>query len=500
MKGAYAGQLVKVCGVVQKVRTQDGMIWIDLLDGSTVKTIQAILPITGAPSVSEGATLQLSGLWTGSGFQDDTPQCSKLQVSGWRVLGEADPSSFPSKADRNSLDFLRRNPHLRIRTPYYALLARFRSTVISALSQFFDSHPDGPIYQVHLPIITWTDCEGGNEVFSVSSQVSKNHGSAQSDSFFGDRKFLQVSAVFHAEAFVLGLDRIWTLSPCFRAEKIDDDRHLAEFWMLEVAVNYVESLEDILRLIKDMIHAMVNRLKISSVGQELLHCPVYAQGGQAHPRQITKMLLDRWDLLLTSEWPMITHADAVALMLKATAEGTVTFRKMPRQGADLSEEHENYLVGHFKSPVFLTHFPTKARLFSALQSPHIVETTDRSDTSKKQYQTTEAFDLLLPGVAEVCSGGLREHRLETLLQVMRDKGFFSGNESAASSPSATMYPGLQPNESLESLEWFADLRRWGTAQHGGFGIGFERLLMYLTGVRSVKDVVSFPRYPGVCGC
>ena len=476
------------------------MIWIDLSDGSTVETIRAVLPIAEASSVSAGATLQLSGLWTSRDFQVDKQQCSSLQVSGWRVLGEADPKSFPSIADRNSLDFLRRNPHLRIRTPYYALLARFRSVVVSALSHFFDSHPDGPFYQVHLPVITWTDCEGGNEVFSVSSQVSKKQGSAQSDSFFADRKFLQVSAVFHAEAFVLGLDRIWTLSPCFRAERIDDDRHLAEFWMLEVAVNYVESLDDILRLIKEMIHAMVDHLKSSSVGKEVLHCLIYAECDQGHPRQVTKTLLDRWDLLLTSEWPVITHADAVELMLKATVKSNITFMKIPRDGSDLKEEHENYLVDHFKSPVFLTHFPTKARLFSALQSPHKVQTDDRADASKKQYQTTEAFDLLLPGVAEVCSGGLREHRLETMLQVMRDKEFFSRNESATSTSSANQYPGLLSNESLESLEWFADLRRWGTAQHGGFGIGFERLLMYLTGVASVKDVVSFPRYPGVCGC
>ena len=204
-------------------------------------------------------------------------------------------------------------------------------------------------------------------------------------------------------------------------------------------------------------------------------------------------------MLLTFESLRIIHANTIQLVLKATLKGTVKFRKIPRQGADLSAEHENYLAGHFKSLVFFIQFSTKARLFSALQSA-LVEIIDSRDTSKKQYQTTEAFDLLLPGVAEVCSGGLREHRLEPLLQLMRSKGLFSRNESTASSPSATNYPGLQPNESLESLEWFADLRCWGTAQHGGFGIGFERLLMYLTGVESVKDVVSFPRYPGVCGC
>ena len=500
MRCAHEDQAVNVCGVVQNRYTQDDKTWIEVLDGSTIKTIRAVLPIAEAPSVSAGATLQLVGNWTSCSLQAGEPKCPTFQASEWRVLGAADPNSFPSKANRNSLDFMRRNPHLRIRTPYYALLARFRSAVISALSHYFDSHPGGPFYQVHIPIITWTDCEGGNEVFSVSSQVTKKRSSAQSDSFFGDRKFLQVSAVFHAEAFVLGLDRIWTLSPCFRAERIDDGRHLAEFWMLEVAENYVESLEEILKLVKDMIHAMVNSLKNSSVGQELLQCPIYKEGDQADRRNTMKSLLDRWDLLLTPEWPKITHADAVELMLKASVDGTITFRKMPRQGKDLTEEHEKYLVDHFKSPVFLTHFPTNARLFSALQSPPIAETNDSSGRSKKQYQTTESFDLLLPGVAEVCSGGLREHRLETMLQVMRDKGFFSKNEPAPSSSSATEYPGLLPNESLESLEWFADLRRWGTAQHGGFGIGFERLLMYLTGVESVRDVVSFPRYPGVCGC
>ena len=362
--------------------------------------------------------------------------------------------------------------------PYFALLARFRLAVISALTNFFDTHPGDPFYQVHLPIVTWTDCEGTNEVFSVFNQTSKREGTQETDKFFGGRRFLAVTAALHGEPFVQGLDRIWTLAPCFRAEKVDDDRHLAEFWMLEVALNHVTELEDLPELMETMIKTLITQLKQSAVGKEMLE-----YSGKLG-------LQERWDLLSRTPYPRIMVKDAVGLLQLAQSDGRAHFLTPPEHGADLKAEHEMFLVEYFHSPVFLTHFYTNTRPFTALQS-------SRPDPSiSSRITTTESFDLLLPDMAEICSGGLREHRLDVLVQVMRKKGLL---KSCASTADAATYPYLQPGESLGSLEWFADLRRWGTTPHGGFEIGFERLLMYLAGADFVKDVVSFPRYPGVCG-
>lgn len=394
-------------------------------------------------------------------------QCNQRYGAGPFALAKEDLTS----------EELRRKPHLRIRMPYFALLARFRSGVVSALTSIFDTHPDGPFYQVHLPIITWTHCEGGNEVFSIFNQTSKREGSEVNDKFFGDRRFLAVTAALHGEPFVQGLGRIWTLAPCFRAERVDDDRHLAEFWMLEVGLDHITELEVLLDLMEAMIKDLVEKLRESAVGKEMLQRTVRAD------------LRERWDLLSKTPYPRLTVKDAVELLQQAQLEGRAEFSTPLKHGDDVKAEHEMYLVKHFQSPVFLTHFYTNTRLFTALQS-------SRPDTNiSSTTTTTESFDLLLPDVGEICSGGLREHRLDVLVQVMRKKGFFKGSPTASGT---TEYPYLQPGESLESLKWFADLRRWGTTPHGGFGIGFERLLMYLSGADSVKDVISFPRYPGVC--
>ncbi|KAL4809148.1 hypothetical protein BDV18DRAFT_134039 [Aspergillus unguis] len=310
------------------------------------------------------------------------------------------------------------------------------------------------------------------------------------DTYFGSRRYLNVSAVFHAEAFVQGLDRIWTLMPCWRAERTASSRHLAEFWMLEVAVNYVDSLEPLFGLMEETLRGVVARLKASAAGQEIL-----AQPGREE-------LLQRWDMLLSPAWPRITFADATKLLEPLRAANGTTVPP-PSTVQDVTPDEEKYLCEHFASPVFLTHFPTQIRLFQAAQSAQ-----DMHDIPPGRdfppHQTTESFDLLLPGIGEVCSGGLREHRLDMLIDTMRKKRFLRKNPGPVPESNAPAdaqpYPYLHPGEDLQSVEWFADLRRWGTSPHGGFGIGFERLLQYLTGAESVRDVVAFPRYFGGCAC
>lgn len=248
--------------------------------------------------------------------------------------------------------------------------------------------------------------------------------------------------------------------------------------MLEIAVNYVESLDPLLRLCEDFLRSLVQSLRQSAAGQELM-----SNVGRSDTTSCSQQELSaRWDLLVEPDWPRITHAEAVVLMQQAEGQGKASFKVIPGPEVDLSEEHEMFILEHFRRPVFVTHYPTKIRLFSAKQSPPL---------PPGGVQTTESVDLLLPRIAEVFSGGLREHRLDQLVDAMRPKGLLQ--KRAQGDNSRPSYPYLREDEDLDTLEWFADLRRWGTSPHGGYGIGFERLLYYLTGAESTKDVIAFPR-------
>ena len=466
---------------MQELKEESVSSTLVITDGSTVKPVRAISK--EAVNVGRGTTVEINGVWRnvlrGSDMNQEKTEVlspdAVIDSAEARVIGEADSASYPLNQGNISSEALRRIPHLRIRMPYFALLTRFRSVVVSALTTFFDSHPDGPFYQVHLPIITWTDCEGGAEVFSIFNQKSKKDGSQENDSFFGGRRFLQVTAALHGEPFVQSLDRVWTLAPCFRAE-VNDDRHLSEFWMLEVAMNNITELGTLFDLMETMIKSLVEFLQNSAVGREMLDYPD------------TPDLEQRWTLLLKTPYHRISVKDAIELLKAAESAGEVRFSASLGQSTDIQAEHELYLAEYFHGPVFLTHFYSKNRLFTALQASYLDPSTP------PDAAITESFDLLLPGIGEICSGGLREHRLDALVDVMRTKGFF---KYSATDPVG--YPSLRPGESLRSLEWFADLRRWGTTAHGGYGIGLERLLMYLSGAASAKDTISFPRYSGVCG-
>ncbi|KAI9043142.1 class II aaRS and biotin synthetase [Aspergillus affinis] len=486
-----------ICGTIQDVRHQGEYLTLAINDGSTVTPIQARLTraqVGDDSGISRGSTIQLHGQMKPLRSSClDHYNHPAFEIESFSILGRSDPNSYLISLVHPSPEFLHKNPHLRVRTPQHALVARFRSTVISALSRFFDSHPDGPFYQVHLPLLTWTDCEGSAEVFATPTQCSKQEGSEMKDTYFDARRYLNVSAVFHAEAFVQGLDRIWTLSPCWRAERTDSPRHLAEFWMLEVAVNYIDSLEPLYQLLEETIRSIITLLQDSPAGHEIL----------AQSATRSKNLKQRWNKLLTQNWPRITFADATKLLEPArAAKGS----QLPTKSSphDVTPDEEKYLCEHFDSPVFLTHFPSQIRLFQAAQSAKDIAEIPPG-TGFPSSQTTESFDLLLPGIGEVCSGGLREHRLDVLIDTMRKKRFLQGQREGPvperNAPAdAEPYPYLHPGEDLKSVEWFADLRRWGTSPHGGFGVGFERLLQYLTGEDTVKEVISFPRYFRVCGC
>lgn len=468
----------RINGIVKSVyQTNINGTSLEVLDGSPFHT--ALVQIPKSLSVDKErlgpwATVEIKGHWQ--------PDDSRIIASEVRILGTSESSSNPLNgraiADGN-------HSHLRLRNPWHALLMRFRSEVVSAIQMTLAAHPEGPFHQVHHPVITFTDCEGGAEVFPVLTQQSKSSDALLRDSFFGGRRYLTVTAAIHGEAFTMGLDRVWMLAPCFRAERSQDDRYLAEFHMLEISMNYVEELESLLQLCEEVLRGVIETLRASPVAQELFE----VVGRDDTTAVSAENLHRRWEMLTARKWPRMTHAEAMRMMEDAEATGSVKFEHPPGPEVALSTEHDLFLLDHFQNPVFVMHYPTKIRLFS-LQSP--------APQTSSQPQTTESVDLLLPTIGEVFSGGLREHRLERLVEVLREKGFFRFCEAKTGAAEGGKYPFLRDDESLDSLEWFADLRRWGTTYHRGFGIGFERLLKYLTGPESVRDVVAFPRYYGRC--
>jgi asparaginyl-tRNA synthetase len=472
---------VTISGTVDKISTEDSgsISSITIHDGSTIRPLTAHLgkSLHSLEGLTKWSTIQLQGDRVRGPDQN-----FEISVSDAKVLGQSD-STNPLN---NGPSAILAHPHLRLRTSWQGFLMRFRSATVAAITDFFLNHPDGPFHQVHHPVITWTDCEGGAEVFPVLTQHTKKAPAMLRDEYFGGRRYLSVTAAIHGEAFAMGLDRIWMLAPSFRAERVIDDRHLAEFHMLEIAMNYVESLDPLLKLCENFACGLIERLRSSPVTEEL-----FQNAGRSDTTPMSRSELEsRWNLLCEPDWPRVTHAEAVALMLDAVSKGEVEFQQTPGPEIDFSTEHEIFILDHFQRPVFVTHYPTKIRLFSALQSPPPQE--------ENGIQTTESVDLLLPGIAEVFSGGLREHRLDKLIQVMRQKDFFKESNAALGLEKGGDYPYLEEGESLDSLKWFADLRRYGTSPHGGFGIGFERLLVYLTGAQSTKDVIAFPRYYQSC--
>lgn len=360
-------------------------------------------------------------------------------------------------------------PHIRTRSAFNSTLLRFRSQSIAELTSFF---AERDFTQTHPPIITSSDCEGAGEVFSLETS-EKTPATEDSDgSFFRSPKYLTVSSQLHLEALAQAVGKVWALSPTFRAERSETSRHLSEFYMLEAEVNFVEEMEGVMSLVEDMLQHVTQKLYIARVGQELLHGKRSGdQGNDTSTR--TKELEQRWQGMMGGPWPRITYSEAIAWLQSKDEK----FEHAARWESGLQAEHEKFLASSVGGgrPVFVTHYPKGIKPFYMLDSP-----------GDGPQQTVECFDLLVPEACEIAGGSMREHRLPQLLSAMQAHGLVPPN------------PSLE--DDLGSLKWYADLRRWGSVPHGGFGLGFDRLLGYLAGVPNIKDVVTFPRWVGRCDC
>ena len=354
--------------------------------------------------------------------------------------------------------------------------------------------------RVQSPIITSSDCEGAGEVFAVSSKPSSARANdeieaakREKDGFFKKPEFLTVSSQLHLEAFIHEHQKVWTLSPTFRAEKSDTPRHVAEFWMLEAEIR-TERLEDVMDLVEDMIRDLVGRLQEAGFMDEILYANRRVKPDDDDFSQFSESLRKRWEGLMQAPWPRITYENAITRLKAAFESGNAKFVYEPSWTTGLQLEHEKFITSTFgqATPVFVTDYPRDMKPFYMLPS------ASKDGVGSTQNQTVACFDLLLPELCEVVGGSMREHRLEQLSQSMHDHGL---NASAAGADGKTpMNSTLSPSSERGNLDWYTDLRRYGSVPHGGFGLGFDRLLAYLSGVSNIKDVVPWPRSRGRCDC
>lgn len=446
------GTVVTVCGWARTVRDSKTIGFIELNDGSNFKSLQIVFEAARLENFKEIAKIGVGSALVVSGRVVLTPNAKQpLEISADSILIEgACPPDYPLQKKRHTLEYLRTLPHLRARTNTFSAAFRVRSVAAYAIHKFFNER--GFVY-MHTPIITASDTEGAGEMFRVTTLPAQNpplteQGSVDfSADFFGCEANLTVSGQLEGESMALAFGNIYTFGPTFRAENSNTPRHAAEFWMIEPEIAFAD-LQDDMDLAEDMVKYVVAYV--------LENCP----DEMAFFNQfVDKELLARLENLVSSEFARITYTEAVAMLEKNNA----SFQYPVSWGSDLQTEHERYLTEQiYKKPVFVTDYPKEIKSFYMRQN----------DDGK----TVAATDMLVPGVGELIGGSQREEREDVLLARMQEMGM-----------------------TIEEYQWFIDLRRFGTAKHAGFGLGFERLIMYLTGIANIRDVLPFPRTTGHLG-
>ncbi|KAF2685750.1 asparaginyl-tRNA synthetase [Lentithecium fluviatile CBS 122367] len=460
-----SGETLTVNGFVRSVRKQKRVAFAAIGDGSSLQTVQAVLTPEQAEGLSTGTAVAVAGRWTPS---RGAGQTYELQVDSVRILGGNDATKYQTP------EFLRTVPHLRARLPLNSLLLRLRSQVTAQVTNYFANHS---FIQTHPPIITSSDCEGASEVFTIAptspspplAKDAPHQPQQREELFFGSPRYLTVSSQLHLEALAQSVGKVWTLSPTFRAEKSDTARHLSEFYMLEAELAFVDDLASIMDVVEGVLRAVATDLQTSHVGEELLEARS-RDHGEDDTTLSDKDLAQRWRGLVDGPWPCITYKDAIGHLTAAVAEGKAHFEFAPGHVEGLQTEHERFLaetLGH-GGPIFVTDYPRHMKPFYMAPS---------SGTSANAHgtPTVACFDLLVPEICELVGGSMREHRLPELLQSMEDHGLKSASH-------------LDPQTPEGSLQWYLDLRRYGSVPHGGFGLGFDRLLCYLSGVANIRDV------------
>ena len=443
------GEKIRVDGWVRTVRDSKNFGFIELNDGSYFKSLQIILERESLSNYQDAVKLITGSAVSVVGTLSESPgdkQAFELKAESLSIINSC-PQDYPLQKKRHTLEFLRGIAHLRPRTNTFTAVFRIRSLLAFALHRFFNEN--GFVY-VHTPIITTSDAEGAGEMFRVSTLDPVNppileSGAADfTQDFFGKEATLTVSGQLEGEAFAHAFGKIYTFGPTFRAENSNTPRHAAEFWMLEPEVAFA-TLSDNMDLAESMLKYVVAYL-MENAQEELEFLNSFVDKG----------LLERLDMLLKSEFARITYTEAVRIL----EENNTNFEFKAFWGCDLQTEHERYLAEKtMKRPVFVTDYPKEIKAF-------YMRTNDDN-------KTVTAMDLLAPGIGELIGGSQREERHDMLVARMQEL-----------------------NMEMETYRWYTDLRKFGGVPHSGFGLGFERAVMYFTGISNIRDVLPFPRTVG----
>lgn len=445
-KESYIGKKVTISGWVRNHRKSSNFAFIVLSDGTTINTLQVVYD-TSLSNYEEinkvlvGSSLEVTGtIVESSGNQD-----FELKAESIKILGLAD-ETYPIQAKRHTREFLREVGHLRARTNLFNAVFRVRSVAAMAIHKYFQ---DRNYVYFHAPIITSSDCEGAGEMFQVTTldlnRIASSGKYEPEKDFYGKTTGLTVSGQLEAETFATAFKKTYTFGPTFRAENSNTKVHASEFWMIEPEISFCD-LEGDMDIMEDMLKYVVSYV-LENAKDEMKFLDQFVEKG----------LIDKLTRLVNSKFTRIDHKDVITILKKAD----VKWEFEPEYGEDIAKEHEKYITEYFNGPVFIKNWPKDIKAFYMKQN--------------EDGETVAAVDLEVPGAGELMGGSQREESYEKLVKRMDELGM-----------------------NKEELSWYLDLRKYGTCIHSGFGMGFERLLIYITGIDNIRDVIPYPRTPGNC--
>ena len=453
----YVGKNITVYGWVKTFRSNR---FINLNDGSCLNDLQCVvdyekLEESKLSKINTGACIKVEGEIVKS---QGRGQNIELITNSIDILGESDPEKFPIQPKKHSFEFLRENAHLRVRTKTLSSVFRIRSEVSYAIHNFFNKNN---FYYIHTPIITGSDAEGAGEMFRVTTLDSNKKNLDSSEDFFGKETNLTVSGQLEAEALALGLGNVYTFGPTFRAENSNTSRHLAEFWMIEPEMAFYD-LNDNMDLAEEFIQNVIKHTYEKCKDDIVFLSDRLEKEEMSKPKdQRSELsLIEKIEFVINNNFKRVTYSEAFQILRNSKPNKKGKFKYPVNEwGIDFQSEHERFLVEkHFKCPVIVYDYPAKIKAFYM-----------RLNDDKK---TVRAMDILFPGIGEIVGGSQREERLDILNERVEALGI-----------------------EKEELWWYLDLRKYGTVKHSGFGLGLERLILFITGMNNIRDVIPFPRTP-----
>ena len=437
--------------------------FIELNDGSTIKNIQCVI-VDGKidqdilNEINVGCSLIITGILIKSIGKG---QSFEIKVSDIKLIGKSDSEKYPIQPKKHSFEFLREQAHLRIRTSTFSSVMRIRSKLAFSIHEYFNKN--GFNY-IHTPIITSSDAEGAGEMFKVTTLESKDLAKKSidhSNDFFGKKTSLTVSGQLEAETYALGLGNVYTFGPTFRAENSNTSRHASEFWMIEPEMAFYD-LNDNMDLAESFVKYILNYvLKNCDEDLKFLDQRLFKEESQKPKNKRNDLsLIEKINFTINNKFTRVSYSEAFDILKNSNYNKKKKFEySIDKWGSDLQSEHERFLVEkHFKAPVIIYDYPSKIKAFYM-----------RLNDDNK---TVRAMDVLFPGIGEIIGGSQREERLDILQQRMTENGIDE-----------------------KELWWYLDLRKYGTAPHSGFGLGFERMVMFCTGMSNIRDVIPYPRTP-----